>query len=215
MLLSVDLPDLVPILSQFQDSLGLYPFTSAVPVYYMQCAIEEKCVASSSLNKAPHEILYLLRFDSLTMNYGTVSFEPKQDRSQWTWHSCHNHYHSYENFITYDVLNTLGVEVAEGHKASFCLEDSRCDYGANPSYRCGSRQGISVNCGDLYARHLDCQWIDVTDVGNGEYLLRQTVNADRFTPETDYKNNEIECPIRIVGRRIILNGECKHSGQLP
>ena len=44
-----------------------------------------------------------------------------------------------------------------------------------------------MNCGDLYSRHLDCQWIDVTDVPPGIYILRLLVNPDNLVLESDYK----------------------------
>lgn len=63
-------------------------------------------------------------------------------------------------------------------------------------FRCSSGiQGISVNCGDLYARHLDCQWIDISDVPTGKYILRQSVNPDRLALESDYRNNVAECTL--------------------
>ena len=116
------------------------------------------------------------------------------------WHICHNHYHSMEEFVHYDLFNlTTGVKVAEGHKASFCLEDSLCSGNNYPRYRCSSRQqGISRSCSDLYGSHLDCQWIDITGVPPGEYLLVTHLNPHRLIVESDYKNNKAFCVIELI-----------------
>ena len=143
---------------------------------------------------------YLLRFDSLTMNLGLNDFLPVLPRDEWIWHSCHNHYHSMEAFVQYDLLNArTGEKIAEGHKASFCLEDSTCARGSHARFRCYlGIQGISVNCGDLYGSYLDCQWIDITGVSGGEYIVRQRLNPQHLVVESDYKNNEISCKITIA-----------------
>ena len=143
---------------------------------------------------------YLLRFDSLTMNWGLYDFLPVLPRDDWIWHTCHNHYHSMEAFVQYDLLNaSTGVKIAEGHKASFCLEDSTCASGYNGHFKCYlGIQGISVNCGDLYSNYLDCQWIDITGVPGGEYIVNHRVNPQRLVIESDYRNNEVSCRIKLA-----------------
>jgi len=210
------LSDLVPSVSQLETSLKRYPFTDVTVLFYLKCAREENCLASDADNLTDDALRTLLRFDSLTMNYGLREFSPVIHRSEWIWHACHNHYHSFEVFVTYDLLSIHnGNKVAEGHKASFCLEDSRCDSGGSAQRRCGTgTQGISVNCGDLYARHLDCQWIDITGVPDGSYTLLLHVNPERLVFESDYENNIISCNINLSGGgRAIQVISCSQSGK--
>lgn len=43
-----------------------------------------------------------------------------------------------EVFATFDVINQRGEKVAEGHKASFCLEDNLCLDGVEQRYACAN-----------------------------------------------------------------------------
>ena len=43
----------------------------------------------------------------------------------------------FQVFAHFDILDfSTGARMAEGHKASFCLEDNHCSGGAEPKYDC-------------------------------------------------------------------------------
>ena len=158
----------------------------------------------------------LLRFESMTHNWGVCDFLPNLDRADWIYHDCHRHFHSFEAFVDYNLRHPdTGVKVAEGHKASFCLEDTVCAGGnGDRVYRCifTQAQGISANCGDRYARYLDCQWIDITGVAGGDYLVSQSLNPHRDSEESDFANNDITCRIHIDGTSLSVS-DCWRSGK--
>lgn len=61
----------------------------------------------------------------------------KSDPSLITYPWSNRHYHSMDEFSHYDLLDASSHrKVAEGHKASFCLEDTSCDYGYYRRYAC-------------------------------------------------------------------------------
>lgn len=85
-----------------------------------------------------------------------------------------------EVFATFDIMNSKGVKVAEGHKASFCLEDNQCMPGIKPFYACANfgDQGISVNCTDIYRHNIDCQWVDISELNPGMYTFKVSRLSD-------------------------------------
>ncbi|XP_061776824.1 protein-lysine 6-oxidase-like isoform X2 [Nerophis ophidion] len=193
------LPDLLP--DPYAIQAGAY--VQRMQMFALRCAAEENCLARSAYAPSMRDIDFrvLLRFPQKVKNQGTADFLPVKPRHQWDWHSCHQHYHSMEAFSNYDLLDAAtGRKVAEGHKASFCLEDTGCDPGIRRRYACTAhKQGLSPGCHDLYAANIDCQWIDITDVAPGNYNLKVTVNPDFHVLESDFTNNVVRCEITYTG----------------
>ncbi|KAM5291730.1 lysyl oxidase homolog 1 [Ctenodactylus gundi] len=196
------LPDLVPDPNYVQAST----YVQRAHLYSLRCAAEEKCLASTAYapEATDYDLRVLLRFPQRVKNQGTADFLPNRPRHTWEWHSCHQHYHSMDEFSHYDLLDAAtGKKVAEGHKASFCLEDSTCDFGNLKRYACTSHtQGLSPGCYDTYNADIDCQWIDITDVQPGNYILKVHVNPKYIVLESDFTNNVVRCNIHYTGRYV-------------
>jgi hypothetical protein len=92
--------------------------------------------------------------------------------------------------------------VVASHKGSFCIEDvTQWNPGANTNrvYFC-SYQGIQQGWADIYPAGLPCQWIDITGVAPGDYLLQLTVNPYGTIQESDTNNNTVYVPVTIPGQ---------------
>ncbi|KAK2819089.1 hypothetical protein Q5P01_024650 [Channa striata] len=200
------LPDLVPDPYYIQASA----YAQRVPMYNLRCAAEENCLSSSAYRSSvrDYDTRMLLRFPQRVKNQGTADFLPNRPRYSWEWHSCHQHYHSMDEFSHYDLLDaSTHRSVAEGHKASFCLEDTSCDYGYYRRYACTAHtQGLSPGCYDTYNADIDCQWIDITDVKPGNYILKISVNPYYQVPESDYSNNNVRCDVQYTGNYAHVSG---------
>ncbi|GFO24703.1 lysyl oxidase-like protein 2 [Plakobranchus ocellatus] len=192
-----DLPDLVPDLKALERSVRLQD----QPLYYLRCSMEENCLAHSAYVIRNTSLTWrnnyrrLLRFSTIVHNQGNDDFRPYLQRQLWQWHACHMHYHSMEVFAHYDIMDDNGTRLAEGSKASFCLEDSACESGVNPKYNCRGfgEQGLSVNCSDNYMYNIDCQWIDITDIKPGDYTFLMEINPDMLVAESSFENNVVAC----------------------
>lgn len=126
-----------------------------------------------------------------------------------------------EKFLAWDALRTAEPDLTAeealaahpevsdglitGEKRGFCVIDIAP---AGPSLRhapvvpdpdgkyfdCNLNQGISVGWADTYDPTLDGQWIDVTEVAPGAYILEAEVNAEHVYEEESYSNNRAFTP---------------------
>ncbi|XP_074597617.1 lysyl oxidase homolog 3-like [Brevipalpus obovatus] len=194
-----ELPDLVPDEKELEKSVYL----EDRPHLFLQCAMEENCLSSKAYETNRNRLSWfaetrrLLRFTAKVGNFGTADFLPFLEKSNWEWHSCHRHYHSMEIFAHFDIIDHNNRKVAEGHKASFCLEDNECIHGSRAKYSCANYgdQGISVGCIDTYKNNIDCQWIDITDVVPGIYTLKVSINPEFKVSELSFDNNAVICSL--------------------
>jgi hypothetical protein len=165
------------------------------------CAIIEGAVGGSGYRR-------ILRFDSVVMNGGDGDLvvgdrsDPNNPYAPYfVFAPCHGHYHI-RDFSVYELLNTDRTVVVAGHKQGFCFEDSfKYDAGKSNGYNCAF-QGITSGWGDWYYKQLTGQWIDITGVPEGDYIVRVTINlASIFNEGKNRYPNVVEAPIHVPSPR--------------
>jgi hypothetical protein len=164
-----------------------------------ECAVLEGTISGPGTHR-------LLLLETRAVNLGTLDVIVGNPASpaaplvpgDFEYHDCHGHYHM-EGWAEYELLQD-GIPVAQGSKQGFCLLDN---VRAHPlakqivAYHCAF-QGLSSGYADIYARTVEGQWVDVTGVPAGDYVLRVTVNATgRIVEATDVHPNTVEVPITL------------------
>lgn len=177
------------------------PYISIEEFPDSDCAVAEGCALPG--------VRTLLRFTTESRNIGEADLvmgDPV-DNPLFHIHECHGHYH-FEDFADYRLVGSNGV-VATGHKASFCLRDTyRFGRGKGKARYTCSDQGIQAGWADVYGPELDCQWIDITDVPPGNYVLEIEVNPEGLLVESDYSNNVAAVAVVITEQVPPPNDDC-------
>lgn len=191
------LPNLIPIVGDFEIGQETFPRPAVVTQHGQDCAIAEGCTVAGSRK--------LLRFTFKTWNRSLVDLNvgSPADNPQWYEHSvCHGHKHL-RDFNTFKLINCKDLSVKRGTKQAFCLIDlDPVDSWARvtPQFtNCNYDQGVSAGWADVYDKRLDCQWIDITGLADGEYVLEARTNANMLIPESSFGDNVTWTGLRIKG----------------
>lgn len=157
------------------------------------CDVNEGCVTGYGTR-------YVIAFTSRIYNVGTLDYwigDPASQPGMFNLNNCHGHAH-YEGYGDYRLIDIYGNPLPVGHKNGYCVMDL-CGFG---QYNCGN-MGISVGCYDEYGIGTQCQWIDVTDVPDGDYRLAIVINPAHLPDamghmEMNYYNNATQVCINIT-----------------
>ncbi|MBK6985860.1 MAG: hypothetical protein IPH32_14410 [Bacteroidetes bacterium] len=187
-------PDLTIVQPQFISSLSLGTVNAGAG----DCRVTESCLNG-------YGVRTVINFDTYIKNIGTQDYyigDPGTNPGQFTTNNCHGHAH-YEGYAEYRLYKPNGQAIPIGFKNGFCVLDfDGCPDGGTPKFSCGN-MGISKQCGDIYSAGLDCQWIDITDVDTGNYVMAAKVNWDQSADalghfESNYQNNWAQACIKIT-----------------
>lgn len=155
------------------------------------CLVGEGCLNGYGMRE-------LVRFDTKISNIGATDFyagTPPNDTAAYNpiyeWDACHGHWH-FEDYAEYLLADSQNNFIPVGYKNGFCVLDLTCTTGSG-KFGCNN-MGITAGCADIYGAYLDCQWMDITDIPDGNYKLIVRANwiprPDYYGRyETDYSNN--------------------------
>lgn len=159
-----------------------------------------------------------------TYNGSSFTQAGVRDAGRFVYHAAHGHFH-YEGYAGYRLVQNVGGQPggtvlrndgtpAIGDKVGFCMINTDSSFtmtgggsssslpgynaAGQPSTGCGFVQGIHVGKGDTYSDIYDGQWIDVTGVAPGSYLLEITVDASNAMLESNETNNTIYVPVTLT-----------------
>ena len=161
------------------------------------CLFYEECVNGFGLRD-------IVRFSTAIHNIGDADFivgDPEVNSNGFSNDNCHGHWHQL-GYAQYFLYAGAGEPEPLGLKNGFCVLDIACtSEEAIPKYGC-SYMGITAGCYDIYDSSIACQWLDVTDVVDGDYTLVVRVNWNglpdmRGKHELSYDNNAAQVCINL------------------
>lgn len=168
------------------------------------CLVQQGCAGGLGERR-------VVRFGSRTGNVGDAPFDlgtREEDNPLWTVDACQGDL-DLVGFGRYELLEAAtGSVVSTSVKNAFCVADAEAwdtedASGCDQTFDCNT-QGISPGCADNYGSALECQWVDITEVEPGAYVMRVTINAGAQVAEADYTNNVVEVELQITEDEVLV-----------
>ena len=136
---------------------------------------------------------------------------PAATRVLWEPEDSHFHWHlrSAARYSLWDQNGAAQIGAAE--KVGFCLLDSdpvTAEWGEERftsecqkfnALAADVTMGVSPGFRDVYSASTAFQWVDISDVAPGNYLLRSEVDPDDVIDESDEANTPANVPVTIPG----------------
>ncbi len=173
------------------DSVAFVSSLGMSSVIAQSCDVIEGCLLGYG-NR------HVIQFTSRINNIGTLPYvigNPSANPSMFNTTNCHGHTH-YEGYGDYRLFDMGGNLIPAGHKNGFCVMDV-----CGGPFNCSS-MGISAGGCDIYGAGTQCQWVDITDVPDGDYRLAILVNPLHLSDamghqEMNYVNNATQVCIHL------------------
>jgi len=118
----------------------------------------------------------------------------------------HDHWHI-QGVMLYQMWSDDG-QVRRGHKVGFCFLDSRRMIGSLPAayggHLCGNqgslsnRMGLTVGWGDEYPWNFAFQWIEISALPPGDYVVQARADEQNWYAESSDTNNCAWARVRIT-----------------
>src|SRR6266404_472909 len=170
-----------------------------------QHEIDDGCITAGT-----HKVL---RFDFVSQNVGNADFvigRPVDRPDLFVFSAAHGHYHMKE-FNQYKLFDINGNLVIPSKKPGFCLADVEVVPGMSQGPRkfqltCKKDEvmGISSGWADVYEASLECQYLVIDGVPDGDYTLIAATNTGHAVPEDSFGDNATCQGLRILGNNVQL-----------
>jgi hypothetical protein len=164
------------------------------------CEIAEGCVGGPGARR-------LLRFATSVANFGGApAIIPGVDTAPELYHlnACEDEF-ELDGFSQFDLIDPTGATATVGRKQAIFLVDlaSNC-INAGPATDYFPDQGVTPGWGDVYDARTRCQWLDVTDVPDGRYTLRISIDVDHLVDQDDALPDSASIDIELAGSSVTV-----------